>query len=384
MTEPPTGSDAAPGPLAGVVVADFTRVLAGPYCTMLMADLGATVIKVEGPHGDETRHWTPPAREGEATYYLSVNRGKRSIALDLAREEDAAIARELARRADVMIENFKPGGLDRFGLGYEAVGATNPGVVYVSITGFGADSALPGYDVLAQAMSGLMSVTGEAGGPPTKAGVAIVDVVTGLHAGLGALAALRHREATGEGQRVQVDLLTSALSALVNQSGAYALAGVVPERMGNDHPSIFPYGPFPTADGDIVLAVGNDRQFERLCAVLQIPDASADPRFARAADRSVGRDQLRPVLERALAARTAGEWEALLGSAGVPCARILAIDEAFARAQALGLDPVVGAGDSQTPGVRHPIRFSSTHPEYPLAPPAPDADRAWVLDLLGR
>ncbi|MGL4257719.1 MAG: CaiB/BaiF CoA transferase family protein, partial [Microbacterium sp.] len=308
MTDPAV----AAGPLAGVLVADFSRVLAGPYCTMLLADLGATVVKVEGPAGDETRHWTPPALDGEATYYLSVNRGKRAITLDFADAADLALARQLAARADVVIENFKPGGLDRFGLGYEAVREANPGAVYVSITGFGRDAELPGYDVLAQALSGLMSVTGDPGGPPTKAGVAIVDVVTGLHAGLGALAALRHRDATGEGQRVEVNLLSSALSALVNQSGAFAIAGVVPERLGNDHPSIYPYGPFPTAEGDLVLAIGNDAQFARLCGVLGIPDAAADPRFARAADRSMARGELRPVLEAALAARPAVEWERLL------------------------------------------------------------------------
>lgn len=383
MTDPhDVEPDAAPGSLSGLVVADFTRVLAGPYCTMLLADLGATVIKVEGPDGDETRHWSPPERDGDATYYLSVNRGKRSITLDFERADDLRVAHRLAARADVMIENFKPGGLDRFGLGYEAVRESNPGIVYVSITGFGPDSTLPGYDVLAQAMSGLMSVTGDPAGAPTKAGVAIVDVVTGLHAGIGALAALRHREATGEGQRVQVDLLSSALSALVNQSGAYALAGVVPQRLGNDHPSIFPYGPFPTADGDLVLAVGNDRQFARLCGVLQIPDAATDARFARATDRSARRDALRPLLGRALAGRSAREWEELLVEAGVPCARVLSMDEAFEKSRDLGLDPVVRAGDAQVPGVRHPIRFTSTTPRYPLAPPAADADRAWVLDFL--
>lgn len=382
MTPPSTGSDASTGPLAGLVVADFTRVLAGPYCTMLLADLGATVIKVEGPRRDETRQWMPPSRDGEATYYLSVNRGKRAISLDFADPDDRVIAQDLARRADVVLENLKPGGLERFGLDYVSVRRQNPGVVYVSISGFGPDSDLPGYDVLAQALSGLMSVTGSADGPPTKAGVAIVDVVTGLHAGMGALAALRHREATGEGQRVEVNLLSSALSALVNQSGAYALAGVVPQRLGNDHPSIFPYGPFPTAHGDIVLAVGNDRQFERLCGVLDAPEVASDARFTRAPERSARREELRPLLERALAARPAGEWEDVLVAAGVPCARVLAVDDAFARADALGLDPVAFAGSNGTPGVRHPIRFSSTPAAYPLAPPAPDADRAWVLDFL--
>lgn len=370
------------GPLEGLVVADFSRVLAGPYCTMLLADLGATVVKVEGPAGDETRHWMPPAADGEATYFLSVNRGKRAITLDFDDPDDLEVARALAERADVVVENFKPGGLDRFALGYDAVRDANPRVVYVSITGFGPDSSLPGYDVLAQALSGLMSVTGAADGPPTKAGVAIVDVVTGLHAGLGALAALRHRDLTGEGQHVEVNLLSSALSALVNQSGAYALAGVVPQRLGNDHPSIYPYGPFPTAEGELVLAVGNDGQFARLCHALGIADAAADARFARAADRSAARGALRPVLEAALAARTAAEWEPLLSGAGVPCGPVLDVHGAFARAADLGLAPVVHAGPDAVAGVRHPISLSATSAAYPLAPPAPDADREWVLGLL--
>ena len=232
----------ATGPLTGLLVADFTRVLAGPYCTMLLGDLGATVVKVEGPDGDDTRHWMPPARPGprgeEATYYLSVNRSKRAVTLDFGDAADLATARALAARADVVVENFKPGGLGRFGLDYPTVRTENPRVVYASISGFGAGSQLPGYDVLAQALSGLMSVTGSPDGDPAKAGVAIVDVVTGLHAAVGILAALRHRDVTGEGQRVEVNLLSSALSALVNQSGAFAAAGVVPQRLGNDHPSI--------------------------------------------------------------------------------------------------------------------------------------------------
>lgn len=370
------------GPLHGLLVADFSRVLAGPYCTMLLGDLGATVVKVEGPAGDETRQWMPPARDGEATYYLSVNRNKRTITLDLAADADLATAQRLAAHADVVVENFKPGGLARFGLDYDAIRAANPGVVYASITGFGPDSDLPGYDVLAQAVSGLMSVTGSSEGGPTKAGVAIVDVVTGLHAAVGILAALRHREATGEGQRVEVNLLSSALSALVNQSGAFALAGVVPRRLGNDHPSIFPYGPFPTADGQLVLAVGNDAQFARLCAALDLPALATDPRFALARARAQHRDELRPHLETALARASARDWYGRLSVAGVPCAPILDVGEAFAWAAELGLDPVVEAGVARMPGVRHPITFSSTPAEYSLAPPAPDADRAWVETLL--
>jgi crotonobetainyl-CoA:carnitine CoA-transferase CaiB-like acyl-CoA transferase len=375
----------ATGPLTGLLVADFTRVLAGPYCTMLLGDLGATVVKVEGPDGDETRHWMPPVRPGphgdEATYYLSVNRSKRAVTLDFGDAADLATARALAARADVVVENFKPGGLGRFGLDYPTVRTENPRVVYASISGFGAGSQLPGYDVLAQAVSGLMSVTGSPDGDPAKAGVAIVDVVTGLHAAVGILAALRHRDVTGEGQRVEVNLLSSALSALVNQSGAFAAAGVVPQRLGNDHPSIYPYGPFPTAEGHIVIAVGNDGQFARLRTALGV---TADPRFARARERTLHRDALRPVLETALAARTAREWYDILTAAGVPCAPILDIGEAFAWADGLGLDPVVSAGadGERMPVVRHPITFSATPAAYPLAPPAPDADRDWLRNLL--
>lgn len=376
----------AGGPLSGLLVADFTRVLAGPYCTMLLGDLGATVVKIEGPAGDETRAWMPPTRDtangGESTYYLSVNRNKRAVTLDFADAADLTAARALAARADVVVENFKPGGLERFGLDYDAVRTGNPAVVYASITGFGPGSDLPGYDVLAQALSGLMSVTGTPEGDPTKAGVAIVDVVTGLHAAIGILAALRHRDETGEGQRVEVNLLSSALSALVNQSGAYALAGVVPQRLGNDHPSIYPYGPFPTADGPLVIAVGNDGQFARLCAALGL---SVDPRFTTARERTLRRDDLRPLLESALAARSARDWYDRLSAVGVPCAPILDVGEAFAWADGLGLAPLVeaGADGERMPGVRHPITLSSTPAAYPLAPPAPDADRAWLEHLLG-
>ncbi|QKJ20974.1 CaiB/BaiF CoA transferase family protein [Microbacterium hominis] len=373
------------GPLAGLVVADFTRVLAGPYCTMLLADLGATVIKVESPVGDETRQFRPPVHDGEATYYLSANRGKRAITLDFAEPDDLEVAKALAARADVVIENFKPGGLAAYGLDYDAVRAGNPAVVYVSITGFGPESSLPGYDVLAQALSGLMSVTGSPDGPPMKAGVAIVDVVTGLHAGLGALAALRHRDQTGAGQRVEVNLLSSALSALANQSGAAAIAGVVPGRLGNDHPSIYPYGPFPTAEGDIVLAVGNDAQFARLCAVLGLgPAVAGDERFASAAERSIHRSALRPLLTAALAGRGAQEWFDLCTAAGVPCAPILDLGRAFEWARDAGLDPVVTAGPEQTRSVRNPITLSATPVAYPLAPPPPDHDGAWVREFLGR
>jgi crotonobetainyl-CoA:carnitine CoA-transferase CaiB-like acyl-CoA transferase len=375
------------GPLDGVLVADFSRVLAGPYATMLMADLGAEVIKVEAPGGDDTRTWTPPVRDGTSTYYLGINRGKRSIALDLRDEADAGAARELARRADVLIENFKPGGLDRFGLGYEQVRADNPGVVYTSITGFGsgAGSHVPGYDLMVQAISGLMSLTGDPDGPPYRAGISVFDVMAGNHAVIGILAALRHRDATGEGQRVEVNLLSSALTGLVNHSSAYAAGGVVPYRMGNAHPSVYPYEPLPTADNDLIVAAANDGQFRRLCEVLGIPGVADDPRFARNADRTANRGQLRPLLVERLVTRGAVEWFDLLVAAGVPCGPINTIDGGFAMAERFGLEPVVavGDGDRAVPTTRNPIRFSATPVTYALPPPGLDEHGAEIREWLG-
>jgi len=264
-----------PSALRNLRVVDFSRVLAGPFATMVLADLGADVVKVERPgSGDDTRAWGPPYDEqGTATYFLSVNRNKRSIALELHDAADALRARELMLGADVVVENFRPGVMDRLGLGYDALAAERPQLVYCSITGFGAGAgaALPGYDLLIQALGGLMSVTGTAGGEPQKAGVALVDVIAGLFASVGILAALRHRDATGAGQRVDVDLLSSLLAALVNQASAYTAAGVVGSRMGNAHPSIAPYELYATCEGELVLAVGTDRQFAALCEVLAIP-----------------------------------------------------------------------------------------------------------------
>src|SRR5215471_11793772 len=235
--------DRRPGPLSGLLVADFSRVLAGPFCTQILGDLGAEVIKVEGPGGDDTRHWMPPVRGGVSTYYLSVNRNKRSILLNLKDPGDRSLAAELAKRADIMVENFKPGGLRQFGLDYDSVRAANPAVIYASITGFGTTGGahLPGYDLMAQAMSGLMSLTGEPDGAPQRAGISVIDVMTGLHTAIAILAALHHRDATGEGQHLEASLLGSALSGMVNQTSAYVAGGVVPFRMGNSHPSLTPY-----------------------------------------------------------------------------------------------------------------------------------------------
>ncbi|MGW6932728.1 CaiB/BaiF CoA transferase family protein [Lentzea sp. NPDC054927] len=372
------------GPLEGLLVADFSRVLAGPYATMLLADMGASVVKVEGPQGDETRTWMPPVREDVSTYYLGINRGKRSIALDLRDEADAELGRELARRADVVIENFKPGGLAKYGLDYPGVSAANGKVIYASITGFGSGqgSHVPGYDLMVQAISGLMSLTGDPDGPPYRAGISVFDVMAGNHAVIGILAALRHRDATGRGQLVEVNLLSSALTGLVNHSSAFVAGGVVPFRMGNAHPSVFPYEPLPTADNDLIVAAANDGQFRKLCDVLGLSDVPDDPRFARNADRTRNREELRPILLERLRTRGAVEWFDLLVAAGVPCGPINTIDGGFAMAERFGLDPVVVVGD--VPTTRHPIRFSETPAVYELPPPGLDEHgeelRAWLKE----
>jgi crotonobetainyl-CoA:carnitine CoA-transferase CaiB-like acyl-CoA transferase len=376
------------GPLDGLLVADFSRILAGPYATMLLADLGADVIKVEGPAGDDTRGWVPPVADGVSTYFLGVNRGKRSIALDLRDEADAALARELARRADVLIENFKPGGLSRFGLDYSSVQASNPGVIYSSISGFGSGAGrhVPGYDLMVQAMSGLMSLTGDPDGPPYRAGISVFDVMAGNHAAIGILAALHHRDATGQGQLVEVNLLSSALTGLVNHSSAYVAAGVVPYRMGNAHPSVFPYEPLPTADDDLIVAAANDSQFRKLCTVLGIPAVAEDPRYARNAERTANRDELRDVLVEQLKQRSALEWFDLLVEAGVPCGPIQTIDGGFALAERFELEPVVevGDGDRLTRTTRHPLRLSATPATYRLPPPQLDEHgaelRRWLAE----
>ncbi|MFB7608215.1 CaiB/BaiF CoA transferase family protein [Streptomyces gardneri] len=380
--------DASPkGALDGIVVADFGRVLAGPYMTMLLADLGADVIKVERPgSGDDTRAWGPPFAGGEATYFLGVNRNKRSVALDLTDPEDLATARAIVDRADVLVENFRPGTMEKLGLGYEDVRASNPGLVYCSVNGFGtAEGArLPGYDLLVQAMGGLMSVTGEPDGPGTKAGVALVDVITGLHAGLGVLAALRHREHTGEGQRVEVSLLTSLLSALTNQAAAHLGAGVVPRAMGNSHPSIAPYEVFEARDRPLVLAVGTDRQFRTLCERLGRRELADDPRFATNTARVAHREELVEELSGPLGTRTADGWFEELSAAGVPCGPINDVAAAFDLADRLGLAPRVPEASAGPGQVANPIRLGATPPSYRGAPPRLGEHTDVLLAALGR
>jgi crotonobetainyl-CoA:carnitine CoA-transferase CaiB-like acyl-CoA transferase len=380
-------TDRPSGPLSGLLVADFSRVLAGPYATMLLADLGADVIKVEAPAGDDTRAWMPPVRDGISTYYLAVNRNKRSVVLDLKDDVDVVLARELAGRADVMIENFRPGGLERFGLDYDAVATGNPGVVYASISGFGTTDqgrVLPGYDLIVQAMSGLMSLTGSPETEPFRSGISVFDVMAGMHATIGILAALNERHLTSRGQHVEVNLLSSALSGMVNQTSAYVAGGVVPHRMGNTHPSLYPYEPIPCADGELIITSGNDVQFRKLCEVLGAPELADDPRFTTMAVRNAHRDDLRPLLIDRLKKRTRMEWFGDIIAAGVPCGPINDVAGGVGFATEIGLDPVVevGEGEAMVPSIRNPITFSETPADYRMPPPTLDehgsAIRAWL------
>lgn len=374
------------GPLSGILIADFGRVLAGPYCTMLLADLGATVIKIESPAGDETRAWRPPTRGDDSTYFLSINRNKTSIKLDLRDPDDRRTAQRIAERADVVVENFKPGDLVRYGLDYDTVSATNKDVVYASITGFGTagGAQLPGYDLLIQALSGLMDLTGAPDTGPFRSGIAVFDVITGLHACIGILAALRHRDRIGEGQLVEMNLMSSALSGMVNQTAAVVLGGVVPKRLGNEHPSIYPYEPFDTGDGKLVIAIGNDSQYRSFCAAIGRPELAVDPRFEKAPLRSANRTELRPLLLECLATRPAKEWFDILTEAKLPCAPIQDLRAGIEFAEKIGLEPVVtvGQGEDSQPGVRNPIQLSKTPVSYDLTPPDLDSGaelvRAWL------
>ncbi len=378
--------------LHGVRVADFSRVLAGPYATMMLADFGADVIKIESPAGDDTRQWLPPVdAEGNSTYFASVNRNKRSLVCDLSTEAGLAKARELALGADVLVENFRPGVMQRFGLDAATLQAENPRLVYCSITGFGdsGGAALAGYDLLVQAVGGLMSITGQPGGEPSKVGVALVDVLTGLNAFSGILLALREREQSGRGELLKVDLLSGLLSALVNQVSSTLATGESPARLGNAHPSIAPYELLRAADRELVLAVGNDRQFAALCEVLDAAGGSGsgattlagDPRFSSNPQRVAARNELRAALELRLASAPAAHWVELLMARGVPAGLVNNIGEAVEFASALGLDPVValGTGEHPTKLIRNPIKLGQGA-DYRMPPPKlgahPDADWA--------
>jgi crotonobetainyl-CoA:carnitine CoA-transferase CaiB-like acyl-CoA transferase len=369
--------------LEGVRVADFTRVLAGPLATMTLGDLGADVIKVEAPGGDETRQWSPPqAGDGTSTYFLALNRNKRSVALDLRDPDDLALARTLIARADVMVDNFKPGGLGRLGLAPGALRDSNPALVHCSITGFGPGpgAALPGYDPLVQALSGLMSITGPADGEPSKVGVALVDVIAGLNAAVAILAALRERERSGQGQRVEVTLLGSALAALVNQASGYLNAGALPARLGNVHPSIEPFATYAAADGPLMICAGNDRQFAALAAALGAPVLAADERFATNPSRVANREALRTLIEERLAAAPVDDWVGRLREAGVPAGPVNDLAAAFALADELELEPIDERGGART--VTSPIGLERTPPQTRRRPPRLDEHgdeiRSWL------
>lgn len=378
------------GPLDGVLVADFSRVLAGPLCTMNLADLGATVVKVERPGaGDDTRAWGPPWSSSGSTYFESVNRSKRSVTLDLKEPADRALALELASRADVLVENYRPGALERHGLGYEQVQGLNPSIIYCSITGFGAAAGadLLGYDFVVQAMGGLMSITGEPDGQPTKAGVALVDVLTGKDATIGVLAALAARRQSGHGCRVEVNLLSSLLGALVNQAQGYLETGEAPQRMGNRHPSIAPYETLRCRDGLLAVACGNDGQFVRFAAVIGAPELSNDRRYLTNTARVAHRGELVEALESALAGQDAATWAERLTEAQVPAGKVGSIADGFAMAQRLGLAPTVEVGPSHTRQVRQAVTFNPDLTTHPTPPPALGADtdaiRVWLADRSG-
>lgn len=371
-------------PLSGVLVADFSRVLAGPLASMTLADLGATVVKVEHPgSGDDTRHWGPPWTDSGSSYFDAANRSKRSIGLDLRDPDDLAAAHALVRRADVLVENFRVGALEKFGLDPVSTRAANDRLVHCSITGFGSSAGahLPGYDFIVQALGGLMSITGDADAEPQKVGVALVDVLTGKDAVIGVLAALQHRDLTGAGQHVEVNLLQSLLGSLANQASAYLATGTSPSRMGNRHPSIAPYETLRTGDGLLAVACGNDAQYTRLVQVLGAPDLATDPRFVTNGDRVVHRAALVPLLEARLAHRPALVWQELLTDIDVPAGTVKDVAEGIALAEALGLEPTVDLADGSR-AVRHPISYSAFRTPTPTPSPGlgehTDEIRHWL------
>lgn len=371
-----TTSEVVFGPLAGVTVLDLTRVLSGPYCTMLAADMGARVIKIEHPgRGDDTRAWGPPFLEGESAYYLSINRNKESVALDYTTTGGRAILDALIARADVVVENFRPGTLDDRGLGYAALSTRHPGLIYVSISGFGHSGPRreeAGYDAVIQAESGLMSITGVPAGPTVRLGVAIADIAAGMCAFQGLLLALLAKGRTGRGQHVDIGLLDAAASLLTYQAGRYFATGVSPERLGNRHATIAPYDTFDTADGVLVLAIGNDDQFRRFCGAAGIPDAAGDPRFVTNALRVQHHDHLRAVVADALAGDTANGWTKRLREAGVPCGAVRSVGDALGDPQILAramVESVTHPTIGPCPVLGIPVKLSETPGAVRTPPP---------------
>ena len=384
MSEPTPLPTAAPQALAGIKVLDVSRVLAGPWCTQILADFGADVIKIESiGHGDDTRGWGPPDLPAEpgwessrgSAYYLSCNRNKRSVAIDLAHPEGAALVRRLAAEADVLVENFKFGGLKKFGLDYDSLRDINPRLVYCSVTGFGHTGPYadrPGYDFVAQAMGGMMSITGEKDGPPIRPGVAMADLSTGMYAAVSVLIALRHAERTGEGQHIDCSLLDTQIATLANQGLSYLVGGVSPGRLGNAHPTVVPYRVFDAADGSVVVAVGNDAQFRTLCAVLELPELAADPRYAINSQRVIHRDTLEATLQAAIGTHQVHALIDTLCARNVPCGPVNTIGQIFEDPfiEARGVVHRFRRGDGvEVPSVAFPGKFSLTPAQFERPPP---------------
>ncbi len=369
--------DKQPKPLSDITVLDLSRVLAGPYCSMMLGDLGAEVIKVERPElGDDTRHWDPPSAGGEAAYYLCVNRNKRSLTVNMKEAEGREIIRELARKSDILIENFKVGTLEKMGLGYEEIRKINPGIIYCSITGFGQNGPYkdkPGYDFMIQGMGGIMSFTGDPEGPPMKVGVAIVDITAGLFASSAILAALRHREKTGAGQFIDIALLDSVVAWLANVGSNYLISGQLPRRYGNAHPNIVPYEPFMAGDGIyIALAVGNDLQWRKFCKLAGIDPLAEDPRFATNAARVNHREELIPVIREKMLDRTAEEWLKVLDENKIPCGPINTLDKVFSDPQVLEREMVADIPHPTADSfkmVASPMKLTETPCEITRHPP---------------
>ena len=401
-------TSATPGALAGIRVLDLSRVLAGPWCTQMLADLGADVVKVERPGlGDDTRQWGPPFLKDaqgndthQASYFTACNRNKRSVTIDMATAEGQALIKQMALQADIVVENFKVGGLKQYGLDHESLRALNPRLIYCSVTGFGQDGPYAeraGYDLMVQAMTGLMSITGHAdnapGGGPMRVGVAVIDLFTGLYASNAILAALNVRHHTGQGQHIDMALLDVGMAVLANQAAGFLATGQAPGRMGNSHPSLAPYQDFPTQDGNMLLAIGNDGQFQRFCAAAGQPQWASDERFATNTLRVKHRAELIPAMEAVTRTRTTAAWIALLEDKAVPCGPINTIAQAFddAQVKARGLavslprwkDGEVGDGITHITGVASPLRLSATPPVLRNAPPALGQHTDEVLRELG-
>ena len=379
-------SERQDGPLAGVKVLDLTRVLAGPYCTMFLGDLGAEVVKIEQPDvGDDTRAWGPPFVGGESAYFLCINRNKKSVTLDLKSNQAVGLLRRLAEGADVLVENFRPGTMERLGLGERELRAVNPRLIYASLSGFGADGPMkdwPGYDLIIQAWGGLMSVTGMPDGEPTKVGVAIVDIVAGLMLGKAILAALFARERTGVGQKFETSLLEAEVACLINAGSNYLVGGVVPGRWGNAHPNIVPYQSFKSRDGYLVIGVASEGIWRRFCQAIGMPGLADDPRFARNPQRVEHRGELIDILTEIFLQRDTAAWMTLLIDAEVPCAPVQTIDQVFLAPQVIAREMVVEvphptAGTIRMAGL--PVKFSGTPASIRLAPPLLGQHTAEVL-----